>query len=305
MSAAVPPTAAVPTAVSPVRPARRPRRRVRPRTRAARWLLGTLAVVVALVWAFPIYWMVSSAFLPTARLRTPEPTFFPFDGTLANFRQVLTDGSFYASFRVSLAVTGLTLALAVLFAFVAALAISRFRFRGRKAFIVTVLVVQMIPAEGLFISQYAVLDDWGLVNSVMGLTIVYVAAILPFTIWMLRGFVNGVPIELEEAAMVDGLSRTRAFFRITFPLLAPGLVASGVYGFLQAWNEYTLALVVMTDPGERTLPLWLQGLVEANRATDWGVVMAGATLIAVPVIAFFLLVQKRMSAGLVAGAVKG
>jgi N,N'-diacetylchitobiose transport system permease protein len=305
VSAAVPPTAAVPTAASPALPAHRPRRRVRPRTRAVRWLLGTLAVVVALVWAFPIYWMVSSAFLPTARLQRPEPTFFPFDGTLANFRQVLTDGSFYGSFRVSLAVTGLTLVCAVLFAFVAALAISRFRFRGRKAFIVTVLVVQMIPAEGLFISQYAVLDDWGLVNSVLGLTIVYVAAILPFTIWMLRGFVNGVPIELEEAAMVDGLSRTRAFFRITFPLLAPGLVASGVYGFLQAWNEYTLALVVMTDPGERTLPLWLQGLVEANRATDWGVVMAGATLIAVPVIAFFLMVQKRMSAGLVAGAVKG
>ncbi len=301
MSAAVPPAVAVPVSARAVRP----RRRVRARTRATRWLLGALAVAVALVWAFPIYWMVSSAFLPTSRLQRPEPAFFPVDGTLANFRQVLTDESFAASFRVSLAVTGLTLAGAVLFAFVAALAISRFRFRGRKSFIVTVLVVQMIPAEGLFISQYAVLDDWGLVNSVLGLSIVYVAAILPFTVWMLRGFVNGVPIELEEAAMVDGLSRTGAFFRITFPLLAPGLVASGVYGFLQAWNEYTLALVVMTEPGERTLPLWLQGLVEANRATDWGVVMAGATLIAVPVIGFFLLVQKRMSAGLVAGAVKG
>ncbi|WP_336033397.1 carbohydrate ABC transporter permease [Geodermatophilus sp. FMUSA9-8] len=305
MSAAVPPAVAVPPAARGARTAPRPRRRVRPRARAARWLLGGLAVVVALVWAFPIYWMVSSAFLPTARLQQPEQTFVPVDGTLANFRQVLTDESFYASFRVSLAVTAITLAGAVLFAFVAALAISRFRFRGRKSFIVTILVVQMIPAEGLFISQYAVLDGWGLVNSVLGLSIVYVAAILPFTVWMLRGFVNGVPLELEEAAMVDGLSRTRAFFRITFPLLAPGLVASGVYGFLQAWNEYTLALVVMTEPGERTLPLWLQGLVEANRATDWGVVMAGSTLIAVPVIGFFLLVQKRMSAGLVAGAVKG
>jgi N,N'-diacetylchitobiose transport system permease protein len=163
----------------------------------------------------------------------------------------------------------------------------------------------MIPAEGLFISQYAMLDAWGLVNAVAGLTLVYVAAVLPFTIWMLRGFVSGVPVELEEAAMVDGCSRTGAFFRITFPLLAPGLVASGVYGFLQAWNEYTLALVVMTDPAQRTLPLWLQGLVEANRATDWGVVMAGASLIAVPVIAFFLVVQHRMTAGLTAGAVKG
>jgi N,N'-diacetylchitobiose transport system permease protein len=306
VSAAVPPAVAVPAAAAPgAARAGRHRRRVRRRSRLARRLLGVLAVAVALVWAFPIYWMVSSAFLPTARLQRPEPTFFPVDGTLANFRQVLTDESFAASFRVSLAVTALTLAGAVLFAFVAALAVSRFRFRGRKSFILTILVVQMIPAEGLFISQYAVLDDWGLVNSVLGLSIVYVAAILPFTVWMLRGFVNGVPIELEEAAMVDGLSRTQAFFRITFPLLAPGLVASGVYGFLQAWNEYTLALVVMTEPGERTLPLWLQGLVEANRATDWGVVMAGATLIAVPVIGFFLLVQKRMSAGLVAGAVKG
>ncbi|MCZ2822702.1 carbohydrate ABC transporter permease [Modestobacter sp. VKM Ac-2977] len=302
MTAVVPPpSTAVPARAQVVPNRRRPRRRAT----AARWLLGALAVLVALAWVFPVYWMINSAFLPTNRLRTPEPSFLPFGGTLSNFRRVLTDPSFYDAFKVSLAVTGLTLAAAILFAFVAALAISRFRFRGRKSFVVTVLVVQMIPAEGLFISQYQMLDTWHLVNSVLGLSIVYVAAVLPFTIWMLRGFVSGVPIELEEAAMMDGLSRTGAFFRITFPLLAPGLVASGVYGFLQAWNEYTLALVVMTDPAERTLPLWLQGLVEANRATDWGVVMAGAALITVPVIAFFLFVQRRMSSGLVAGAVKG
>jgi N,N'-diacetylchitobiose transport system permease protein len=267
--------------------------------------LGVVAVAVALVWAFPVYWMLSSAFLPTNRLRTAEPTFFPVDGTLSNFRRVLGDTGFAAAFRTSLAVTALTVVVALLFAFLAALAVSRYRFRGRRSFVVTVLVVQMIPAEGLFISQYAMLDAWGLVNAVLGLTVVYVAAVLPFTIWMLRGFVSGVPVELEEAAMVDGCSRTGAFFRITFPLLAPGLVASGVYGFLQAWNEYTLALVVMTDPAQRTLPLWLQGLVEANRATDWGVVMAGAALIAVPVIVFFLFVQNRLTAGLTAGAVKG
>jgi N,N'-diacetylchitobiose transport system permease protein len=289
------------TAVAVARTTTRRRRR----TGVGRWLLGSLAVLVALVWVFPVYWMISSAFLPTNRLRAPEPAFLPTGGTLSNFRQVFADPTFLTSFRTSLAVTTLTLVAAILFAFVAALAVSRFRFRGRKSFIVTILVVQMIPAEGLFISQYQMLDSWGLVNAVLGLTIVYVAAVLPFTIWMLRGFVTGIPIELEEAAMVDGLSRTMAFFRITFPLLAPGLVASGVYGFLQAWNEYTLALVVMSDPGQRTLPLWLQGLVEANRATDWGVVMAGATLITVPVIIFFLFVQHRMSAGLVAGAVKG
>jgi N,N'-diacetylchitobiose transport system permease protein len=275
------------------------------RRRSTQRLLGLLACVLALLWAFPIYWMVSSAFMPSNRLRTPTPTFFPSEPTLTNFRAVASDDSFFTAFRVSLSVTAVTVAAAVLFAFLAALAVSRFRFRGRKAFIVTVLVVQMIPAEGLFISQYRMLDNWGLVNAVLGLTIVYVAAVVPFTIWMLRGFVTGVPIELEEAAMVDGLSRTGAFFRITFPLLAPGLVAAGVFGFLQAWNEYTLALVVMTDPAKRTLPLWLQGLVEANRATDWGLVMAGATLIALPVIAFFLVVQHRMTAGLASGAVKG
>lgn len=296
MSLAVRPAAAAPPAAT----ARSPRG-----PGLARRLLGVLAVVVALLWVFPIYWMVQSAFLPTNRLRTPTPTFFPVDGTLSNIRRVLTDPGFFAAFRISLAVTALTLVVAILFAFLAALALSRFRFRGRTSFIVAVLVVQMIPAEGLFISQYAMLDRWGLVNAVLGLSIVYIAAVLPFTIWMLRGFVQGVPIELEEAGMVDGLSRTGAFFRITFPLLAPGLVASGVYGFLQAWNEYTLALVVMTDPDERTLPLWLQGLVEANRATDWGLVMAGSTLIAIPVIIFFLAVQHRMTAGLVAGAVKG
>ncbi|MBB2924479.1 carbohydrate ABC transporter permease [Cellulomonas cellasea] len=275
------------------------------RAAVGRWSLGTVAVLVAVVWVFPIYWMISSSFLPSNRLQTPTPNFFPTDGTLANFRAVFRDSTFFESFRTSLAVTAVTLVAAILFAFVAALAVSRFRFRGRKSFIVAILVVQMIPAEGLFISQYQMLDGWGLVNAVLGLTIVYVAAILPFTIWMLRGFVTGVPIELEEAGMVDGLSRTGAFFRITFPLLAPGLVASGVYGFLQAWNEYTLALVVMTEPSRRTLPLWLQGLVEANRATDWGVVMAGSTLIAVPVILFFLFVQNKMTSGLVAGAVKG
>ncbi|MDM7855914.1 carbohydrate ABC transporter permease [Cellulomonas sp. MW4] len=266
---------------------------------------SVVAVLVSLAWVFPIYWMINSAFLPLDKIENPTPTFLPFGGTFSNVRRVLDDDSFWAAMRISVTVVVMVLVAALLFAFVAALAISRFRFRGRKAFILTILIVQMIPAEGLFISQYKVLDGWGLVNRSAGLALVYTAAILPFTIWMLRGFVAGVPIELEEAGMVDGLSRVGAFFRITFPLLAPGLVAAGVFGFLQAWNEYTLALVVMTDPSQRTLPLWLQGLVETNKATDWGVVMAGAAVIAVPVIVFFLFVQGRMTSGLVSGAVKG
>jgi N,N'-diacetylchitobiose transport system permease protein len=249
--------------------------------------------------------MVSSSLLPRRDIIAADPTWHPIGGTLENYRRLFDDGGFLDALGISLLVTLGTVACALVFAFLAALALSRFRFRGRTSFVVMLLVVQMVPAEGLFISQYQMLDGWNLVNKVAGLALVYTAAILPFTIWMLRGFVAGVPIELEEAAMVDGLSRTAAFFRITFPLLAPGLVAAGVYGFLQAWNEYTLALVVMTDPAQRTLPLWLQGLVESNRATDWGVVMAGSAVIAIPVIVFFLFVQNKMTSGLVAGAVKG
>lgn len=164
----------------------------------------------------------------------------------------------------------------------------------------------MLSAEGMFIAQYKLMSSIGLLNSVIGVSIIYIAAVVPFTIWMLRGFIAGVPADLEEAAMLDGLSRTQASLRITFPLLAPGLIASGFYAFLQAWNEFTVALVLL-DADNRTLPLWLRGFIQqsANRAIDWGEVMAASTLVAVPVIIFFIFVQGRMTSGLVSGAVKG
>ena len=276
-----------------------------PRTTLARVALNTAALVVFALCTFPVYWMVSSSLLPQNRIRSTSPTWFPAPGTLSNYRRVLEDGAFLSALRVSLTVTVLTVAVALVFAFLAALAVSRFRFRGRRSMVLAVLVIQMVPVEGLFISQYKMLETWQLLNTVAGLTLVYVATVLPFTIWTLRGFVAGVPIELEEAAMVDGCSRLRAFVRVTFPLLAPGLVATGVFGFIQAWNEFTLALVVMTRPDAQTLPVWLRTFSDVNRGTDWGAIMAGSTLLAVPVVVFFLVVQGRMVSGLVAGAVKG
>jgi N,N'-diacetylchitobiose transport system permease protein len=281
----------------------------RPRSRrsAHRSLLSVVAVAVAVVWAFPVYWMLNSAFLDTVTLQRTTPTFLPFSGSLNNFATVLDDAGFLRALGISLAVTLVTVAAAIVIAFLGALAISRFRFRGRRSFVLALLLIQMLPAEGLFIAQYKMMSSVGLLNNVLGLALLYTAAVVPFTVWMLRGFVAGVPIELEEAAMVDGLSRSKAFLRITFPLLAPGLVASGVYAFLQAWNEFTVALVVMTEEQSRTLPLWLRGFVQASatRETDWGQVMAASTVVAVPVIIFFLIVQGRMSSGLVGGAVKG
>jgi len=245
--------------------------------------------------------------LSNVTLQSTTPTFLPFGGSFDNFAAVFSDPGFLQALGVSLAVTLGTVAASLFIAFLGALAISRFRFRGRKSFILALLLIQMLPAEGLFIAQYKMMSGIGMLNSVLGLTILYTAAVVPFTVWMLRGFVAGVPVDLEEAGMVDGLTRTQAFLRITFPLLAPGLVASGVFAFLQAWNEFTIALVIMTDEQSRTLPLWLRGFVQASasRETDWGQVMAASTVVAVPVIIFFLLVQSRMSSGLVGGAVKG
>jgi N,N'-diacetylchitobiose transport system permease protein len=265
-----------------------------------------VGVLVFLACVFPVYWMVSRSFLPRNRIKGEDPEIVPTHGTLDNYQRVLGDNDFTNALVTSLSVTLLTVAVALIFAFLAAVAVSRFRFRGRRSFILALLVIQMIPAEALFISQYKMLDGMGLLNSVIGLTLVYVASVLPFTVWTLRGFVDGVPRELEEAAMMDGCSRTGAFFRVTLPLLAPGLVATGVFGFIQAWNEFTLAVVVMTDPSKETLPVWLVAFTDdRSRGVDWGAIMASSTLITIPVIVFFLVVQRRVVSGMTAGGVKG
>jgi N,N'-diacetylchitobiose transport system permease protein len=282
-------------------------RTLKQKVRPARILLGALAVVLGLIWVFPVYWMLNSSLLPNVVLQSSTPTWLPFGGSFDNFTAVIQGGTFFPALGMSLVVALVTVVFCLAFAFLAALAISRFRFRGRTSFVLAVLLIQMLPAEGLFIAQYKLMGSLGLLNTVVGVSIIYIAAVVPFTIWMLRGFVAGIPADLEEAAMVDGLSRTQAFLRITFPLLAPGLVASGVYAFLQAWNEFTVALVILQENSSQTLPLWLRGFIQqsASRATDWGQVMAASTLVAVPVIIFFLIVQGRMTSGLVSGAVKG
>jgi len=276
--------------------------------KTGRIALTVLAIVLAIVWLFPVYWMVNSAFISNTVLQQFTPHFFPgANFTLANFRGAIEDGSFFGALGMSVSITLIVVAVCLVFAFLGAVAISRFKFRGRKSFVLALLLIQMLPAEGLFIAQYKMISSVGLLNSVVGVSVIYIAAVIPFTVWMLRGFVAGVPAELEEAAMVDGLSRFQAFMRITFPLLAPGLVASGVYAFLQAWNEITVAVVLLPAEAAQTLPLWLRGFVmaSATRETDWGQVMAASTIVAIPVIIFFLIVQGRMTSGLVGGAVKG
>ena len=270
--------------------------------------LGAAAVIVFVFSVFPVYWMINTSLQPNNQIRTVVPNFVPANFTLRNYETVLFDttrSDFMPALGNSLMVTISTVVIALVFAFLASLAVTRFRFRSRKGFILAILIIQMIPAEAMIVSTYRVLDSWSLLNTIGGLTLVYVATVLPFTIWTLRGFVNGIPIDLEEAAMIDGCSRTGAFWKITFPLLAPGLVATGVFGFIQAWNEFLLALVVNSRPEMMTLPVWLRTFQVATGTTNWAAIMAGSTLMAIPVVIFFLAVQGRMTGGLVSGAVKG
>jgi N,N'-diacetylchitobiose transport system permease protein len=285
-----------------------PARRGSVARRVNKVILSAIAAVITAFSIFPVYWMVQTSFQPNNEIIGSEVNFWPKTFTLRNYETVLFDttrSQFMPALGNSIVVTVSTVVIALVFAFLASLAVTRFRFKSRKGFILTILIVQMIPAEAMIVSTYRVLDSWSLLNTIMGLTIVYVATVLPFTIWTLRGFVNGVPVELEEAAMIDGLSRSGAFWRITLPLLAPGLVATGVFGFIQAWNEFLLALVVNSRPEMMTLPVWLRTFQIANGTTNWSAIMAGSTLMAIPVIIFFLVVQGRMTSGLVSGAVKG
>ncbi len=267
--------------------------------------INAAGVLVAAVALFPVYWMVLSSFKRNSELRTLSPQFLPTNPTLNNYRKVLERDYFWTAMRNSAMVTVTVVFLALAIAFLAAVALARFRFRGRMAFILAVIAIQMVPAEALIISLFQVLDGRELTNRIIGLSLTYLIFVLPFTIWTLRGFVGGVPLELEEAARVDGASRFGAFMRVTLPLVAPGLVATGIFAFILAWNEFIFALVIMNRPQTQTMPVWLQAFNEGARGTDWGGVMAGSTVMALPVVIFFLLVQRKVTAGLTAGAVKG
>lgn len=267
--------------------------------------VNAILVITSLVWLLPVYWMMNSAFQTERNLLSSPPKLIPAPLTTEHFTKVLSSPAFHSALLMSLGAAVITVVATTLCSLLAALALARFNFRGRRTLIVAILVIQMIPAEALFISQYRMLDSWALLNSVAGLSLLYVGGVLPFVTWMMRGYVEAVPEELEQAAMIDGCTRIQAFMRVTLPLLAPGLVSTSVFAFLHSWNEYTLALIVLSRDSAVTLPLWLQSFQQGLQGSDWGGVMAGSTLITIPVLILFIFVQNRMSTGMVSGAVKG
>ncbi|HKF74584.1 MAG TPA: carbohydrate ABC transporter permease [Candidatus Dormibacteraeota bacterium] len=278
--------------------------RRRRRLRSGRWLYDAVGLVVFAIMIFPIYWMVATAFKPGRDILRFDPKWIPAPATLANFQDAVTRPNFWNSVRASLTVVLVVVAVSLVLAFLAAVGVARFGFRGRRAFVVMILVVQMVPLTALVIPIYLLANSLNVTDTLLAVIVTYLAVILPFMVWTLRGFVANIPVELEESAMIDGCTRLGAFWRIVFPLTAPGLVATAVYAFIQAWNEYIVAYVLLSDPTHQTLTVWLASFT-TNHGTDWGPLMAGATLTSIPVVLFFLLLQRHVTSGLTVGAVKG
>ena len=269
-----------------------------------RALLNAAGVVAFILFAFPVYWMMSTAFKEPGDIQSYVPTFVPWPPTFDNFITAVNRPNFPDFLRNSVVISLTVVGLALVVGLMAAMTVARVRFRGRRSFLLLVVVAQMAPFEALMIPIFLVIRDAGLYNQILSLIVIYFIFTLPFTIWSLRGFIAGIPVDLEEAAMVDGCSRIGAFRRVVLPLLAPGLVATSIFAFITAWNEFLFALVMMRDETNYTLPVWLTTFKTAF-GTDWGGTMAASTLFTLPVLAFFLLIQNRMVGGVAAGAVKG
>lgn len=267
-------------------------------------LASIAAAIVGLLFLFPTYWMVSTAFKPSADIITTSYDLIPLHLTISHFVIAVEKPGFGIYVRNSVMVTLGALAGALVTGLLAALPLARMRFRGRKAFVMLVLCAQLAPFEALLIPMYLMMRQFNLDTKLTSLLLIYFVTTLPFTVWTLRGFINGIPADLEEAALVDGCGRWSAFWKVTFPLLGPGLVATSVYAFITAWNEYLYAFVLMQDTSHYTLPVWLATFQTAF-GTDWGGAMAASSLFTIPVLVFFLLVQRNLVGGITAGAVKG
>jgi len=285
------------------RPPVRRRRRPSARRRVGSTIANTVGIIFTVVMAFPAYWMINTAFKPYNEVLLFEPNFVPANPTFDNFISAVKADLFLDNLRNGVIITVSSVAGALVVGFLGALAIARFRFYGRRAFVMVILLVQMVPFIALLIPLFLMLNKAQLTDTLPGVTIVYLVLILPYTVWTLRGFIYNVPKELDEAALVDGCSRWQTFYRIIRPLVAPGLVATSIYGFIQAWNEFII-INTLNSPAKQNLMAWLISN-QTNRATFWGPLMAGAVITSLPVVIFFLMIQKNIATGLTAGAVKG
>jgi N,N'-diacetylchitobiose transport system permease protein len=273
------------------------------RSKTATFFANLTGIVFSIIMIFPVYWVINTAFKPGPEVLQFTPSFLPQHPTLDNFVSAFKAPLFLQDLANGLIVTLIAVLGALVVGFMAALAIARFQFYGRRAIILVVLAVQLVPFLALLIPLFLMLQKADLTDSLIGVSITYLVLILPYTVWTLRGFISAIPRELDEAALIDGCSRFQTFWRIILPLTGPGLVATSVYGFIQAWNEFII-INTLNSPEKQNLMAWLLQN-QTNRGTAWGPLMAGAIITSVPVVIFFLMIQRNIATGLTAGAVKG
>jgi multiple sugar transport system permease protein len=272
----------------------------RVQTALAYGLLGFLVVLVL----FPFYWMTITSFKTEDQMRSLVSMFWPSPAVLENYVQLLTKTDFVAWYGNSAIVAISSTFAATAVGTIGAYALARLKFMGRAFMSSAVLITYLVPPSILFIPLYAQIRAFGLSDTLAGLIATYPSFTVPFVTWLLMGYFESIPVELEEAAMIDGATRFGAFRRVILPLAAPGVLAAALYAFTQAWNEFLYALVFITNVKLRTLPVGLSTFITGD-VYGWGYLMAGAVLTTVPVIAVYIYLQKYMVEGLTAGSVKG
>jgi ABC-type glycerol-3-phosphate transport system permease component len=267
-------------------------------------LYSGVCTVVVIV-GFPLFWMVIGSFKMKEELFLYPPSFLPRSWTLANYTELLSQTGFLTYFANSLIVAGGATLLALLFGALGAYSLARFRFRGVAWIARASLLAYMLPEVLLVLPLYVWVVELGLANTLFALIVSNTAFTLPLTLWFLRSYFAAIPASLEESAMIDGCTRMQAFRRVTLPLALPGVISVGVFAFNHSWNEFLFALVFTSSERLKVLPVGLATWIGQDHIYSWGMLLAGAVLITLPVVLFYLLVQQHLISGMSSGGVKG
>lgn len=268
--------------------------------------IGLYAMALALVFVcgFPLLWMFVTSIKPDREILSLVPSLWTDTPQLAAYERLFSQTKFLTYFINSLTVAGGATLLTVVVGTLAAYAITRFRFHGREFVAGTMLFTYMFAPIMVVVPFYILMRNAGLVNSHLGLILSYATFSLPFSMWLLRSFFQSIPVDLEEAAMIDGASRPQAVLWVIVPLALPGVIAVSIFTFIVAWNDYLFVRVLIGSDDLKTLPVGIQDLYEST-VTDWGMVMAAGVMITIPALVFFIAVQRYLISGWGAGAVKG